>query len=140
MPFNEFLEAFADEAFRSLAHLERYSHDGPQRLQAHLRRAGTLSNAVVASAELSVVTRLLSTATPMQWALVQQIHSTVDTANVQLRERSLACTRYPDAPKLKLVTALVTANVAGISIRREFYVPTAPGDPGRTEEDELMKA
>ena len=141
LPFEEFLEAFADETFRSLAHLERYSHDGPQRLQAHLRRLGSHPDAVVAPAELSVVTRLPSTATPAQWAVIQRIHSTLGTANVQLRERSLGWTRHPDAPKLKLTTALVTTIVDGISIRREYYVPgAAPDAPARTEEEELMKA
>jgi hypothetical protein len=141
LPFEEFLEAFADETFRSLEHLERYSHDGPQRLQAHLRRLGSHPDAVVAPAELSVVTRLPSTATPAQWAVIQRIHSTLGTANVQLRERSLGWTRHPDAPKLKLTTALVTTIVDGISIRREYYVPgAAPDAPARTEEEELMKA
>lgn len=139
-PFEEFLDAFADDVFRPLGHLERYVHDGSQRLQAHLRRLGTHPNAVVAPAELSVVTRLLSTATPEQWALTQEIHSTLGTANVQLRERSLGWTRHPDAPKLKLTTALITTVVDGISVRREFYVPAASDARERTEEDELMKA
>lgn len=139
-PFEEFLDAFADDVFRPLAHLERYSHDGLQRLQAHLRRRGQFPNAVVAPAELSVVTRLLSTASPEQWALTQEIQRTLGTANVQLRERSLGWIRHPDAPKLKLTTALITTVVGGISIRREFYVPVASDARERTEEDELMKA
>lgn len=140
-PFDEFLDAIADEAFRSLAHLERYRHDGPQQLQAHLRRVGAHPNAIVAPADLTVITRLLPTATPAQWALMQEIHATLGNANVQLRERSLGWTRHPDAPKLKLITALVTTKVDALVIRREFYVPiAAPDAPGRTEEDELMKA
>ena len=140
LPFEEFVDAFADKVFRPLAHLERYCLDGSQRLQAHLRGLGTYPNAVVTPAELSVVTRLLSTATPAQWALTQEIHGTLGCANVQLRERSLGWTRHPDAAKLKLTTALITTVVDGISVRREFYVPVASDARERTEEDELMKA
>ena len=140
LPFEEFVDAFTDKVFRPLAHLERYCLDGSQRLQAHLRRLGTYPNAVVAPAELSVVTRLLSTATPAQWALTQEIHSTLGSANVQLRERSLGWTRHPDAPNLKLTTALITTVVDGISVRREFYVSAASDARERTEENELMKA
>jgi hypothetical protein len=140
LPFEEFVDAFADNVFRPLAHLERYCLDGSQRLQAHLRRLGTYPNAVVAPAELSVVTRLLSTATPEQWALTQEIHNALGIVSVQLRERSLGWTRHPDAPKLKLTTALITTVVDGISVRREFYVPVASDARERTEEDELMKA
>ncbi|MGH7553009.1 MAG: hypothetical protein ACREMQ_08255, partial [Longimicrobiales bacterium] len=60
---------------------------------------------------------------------------------VQLRERSLAWTRDPHTPKLRLVTALVTSRVGLLQLRREFHVPdSAPDVPARTQEDEFMKA
>ena len=140
-PFSEYLDAITDQTFRSLAHLEPYRHDGPVRLQAHLRELGTHPQAMVSPGELTVTTRPLPTATPDQWALMQQIHATLGDANVQLRDRSLGWTRHTDAPKLKLVTALVTTKVGSLLVRREFHVPdAAPDVPVRTQEDELMKA
>ena len=77
----------------------------------------------------------------VQWALVNEIRSVMPDAQVQLRERSLAWTRDPHAPKLRLVTALVTTKVVLLLLRREFHVPdSAPDAPARTQEDELMKA
>jgi hypothetical protein len=72
---------------------------------------------------------------------MQEIHAALGDANVQLRERRLGSSRHPDAPKLKLVTALVTTKVGPLLVRREFNVPdAAPDVPVRTQEDELMKA
>lgn len=60
---------------------------------------------------------------------------------VQLRERSLAWMRDADAPKVRLVSALVTTRVGPVLLRREFHIPdSAPDVPARTQEDELMKA
>ena len=65
----------------------------------------------------------------------------IPDAQVQLRERSLAWTRDPHAPKVRLVSALVTIRVGLVLLRREFHVPySAPDVPARTQEDELMKA
>ena len=72
---------------------------------------------------------------------MQQIRAAVPDANVQLRERSLAWTRNMHAPRLRLVTALVTTKAGQLLLRREFHVPDpAPDVPARTQEDELMKA
>jgi hypothetical protein len=140
-PFREYLDAVTDQTFSSLARLEPYRHDGAVRLQAHLRARGGHPQAVVTPGELTVTTRPLPTATPDQWALMQQIHAALGDANVQLRERSLGWTRYPDSPKLKLVTALVTTQIGPLLVRREFHVPDdAPDAPVRQQEDELMKA
>ena len=110
-------------------------------MQTHWRELGSQSQVVVTPGELTVTTRPLPTATPDQWALMQEIHAALGDANVQLRERSLGSRRLPDAPKLKLVTALVTTKVGPLLVRREFHVPdAAPDVPARTQEDELMKA
>ncbi|MEQ1907561.1 MAG: hypothetical protein ABMA15_02000 [Vicinamibacterales bacterium] len=139
-PFREYLDVLTDETLQPLGHLEPYRTDGATRLQAHLRQMGH-ADAVVAPTELSVITRPLPTATPDQWALMQQIHTVLGDANVQLRERSLAWTRNLHAPKLRLVTALVTTKVGPLALRREFLVPNAaPDATERTQEDEVMKA
>jgi hypothetical protein len=95
------------------------------------------AEATVAPRDLTVSTRPLSTATPTQWALVQQIHAAIADAQVQLRERTLAWTRDLQAPRLRLVTVLVTTKVGPLVLRREFHVPdAAPDVPVRSQEDE----
>ena len=102
-------------------------------------RQATRSNELLS--DVSVVTHLLPTASAVQWSLVNQIRSVIPGAQVQLRERSLAWTRDPHAPKVRLVSALVTLRVGLVLLRREFQVPdSAPDVPARTQEDELMKA
>ena len=91
--------------------------------------------------ELSVVTRLLPTATATQWSQATEIRKAIPGAQVQLRERSLAWTRATHAPKIRVVSALVTVRVGVVLLRREFYAPeSAPDAPGRTQEDALMQA
>jgi hypothetical protein len=110
-------------------------------MQEQLRQLPGHANVVVTPNDLSVVTRLLPTATAIQWLLVNEIRSIIPGAQVQLRERSLAWTRDAHAPRLRLVSALVTTRVGPVLLRREFHVPdSAPDVPARTQEDELMKA
>ena len=99
------------------------------------------ADVIVTPTDLSVVTRLLPTASEIQWSLVNEIRRIIPGAQVQLRERSLAWTRDAHAPKVRVVSALVTIRVGLVLLRREFHVPdSAPDVPARTEEDELMKA
>ena len=57
------------------------------------------ADATVAPGDLTVSTRPLSTATPTQWALVQQIHAAIADAQVQLRERIARMDARPAAPR-----------------------------------------
>ena len=110
-------------------------------MQEQLRQLPGHADVVVTASDVSVVTRLLPTASAIQWSLVNEIRSLIPGAQVQLRERSLAWTRDAAAPKVRLVSALVTTRVGPVLLRREFQVPdSAPDVPARTQEDELMKA
>jgi hypothetical protein len=141
LPFQEFLDALTDLTFQPLSHLTPYRLDGVVRLQEQLRQLSRRADAVVAPNELSVVTRLLPTATARQWALATEIRHAIPGAQVQLRERSLAWTRDAHAPKLRIVSALVTVRVGVLLLRREFHVPdSAPDTPERTQEDALIQA
>ena len=141
LPFKEFVDALADVTFRPLAHLTPYQTDGATRLQEQIRQLPGHADAIVTPMDVSVVTRLLPTASAIQWSLVTEIRSVMPDAQVQLRERSLAWTRDPHAPKVRLVSALVTTRVGLVLLRREVHVPdSAPDVPARTQEDELMKA
>jgi hypothetical protein len=140
-PLYEYLHALTDATFRPLARLLPYRPDGATRLQEHLRHVAAYADATVAPGDLTVSTRPLSTATPTQWALVQDIHAAIGDATVQLRERTLAWTTNRHAPRLTLVTVLVITKVGPLVLRREFHVPeAAPDVQGRTQGDELMKA
>ena len=141
LPFEEFVDALTEVTFRPLSHLAPYQTDGAARMQDQLRQLPGHANVVVTPNDVSVVTRLLPTASAIQWSLVNHIRSLIPGAQVQLRERSLAWTHDADAPKVRLVSALVTTRVGPVLLRREFHVPdSAPDVPARTQEDELMKA
>jgi hypothetical protein len=141
LPFEEFVDALTEVTFRPLSHLAPYQTDGAAKMQEQLRQLPGHASVVVTPNDLSVVTRLLSTASAIQWSLVNEIRGLVPGAQVQLRERSLAWTRDAHAPRLRLVSALVTTRVGPVLLRREFHVPdSAPDVPARTQEDELMKA
>ena len=141
LPFKEFLDAITDVTFRPLAHLTLYPSDGAARVQELIRQCPGHAHAIVTPNDLSVVTRLLPTASATQWSLVNEIRDLLPGAQVQLRERSIAFAQDPHAPKVRLVSALVTIRVGLVLLRREFHVPdSAPDVPARTQEDELMKA
>ena len=141
LPFEEFVDALTEVTFRPLSHLTPYQTDGAARMQEQLRLLPGHADAIVTASEVSVITRLLPTATAIQWSLVNEIRSIIPGAQVQLRERSLAWTRDADAPKVRLVSTLVTTRVGPVLLRREYQVPDSASDvPARTQEDELMKA
>ena len=141
LPFKEFLDAITDVTFRPLSHLTLYPSDGAARVQELIRQRPGHAHALVTPNDLSVVTRLLPTASATQWSLVNEIRDLLPGAQVQLRERSIAWKQDPHAPKVRLVSALVTIRVGVVLLRREFHVPdSAPDVPARTQEDELMKA
>ena len=141
LPFKEFVDAISEVTFRPLAHLTLYQTDGPARVQDQIRQLPGHADAIVTPTDVSVVTRLLPTASATQWSLVNEIRNLIPGAQVQLRERSVAWTHDADAPKVRLVSALVTTRVGPVLLRREFAVPdSAPDVPARTQEDELMKA
>ncbi len=141
LPFKEFVDALAEVTFRPLSHLTPYQTNGAARMQEQLRQLPGHFDVVITPTDLTVVTRLLPTASAIQWSLVNEIRGVLPGAQVQLRERSLAWNHDPDAPKVRLVSVLVTARVGPVLLRREFQVPdSAPDVPVRTQEDEQMKA
>ena len=86
LPFQEFLDALGDLTFRPLSHLTPYELDGAARMQEQLRQLPGHADVVVTPHELSVVTRLLPTATATQWSLATEIRKAIPGAQVQLRE------------------------------------------------------
>ena len=141
LPFKEFVDAITDVTFRPLSYLTLYPSDGAARVQELIRQHPGHADAIVTPNDLSVVTRLLPTASATQWSLVNEIRDLLPGAQVQLRERSIAWKQDPHAPNVRLVSALVTIRVGLVLLRREFHVPdSAPDVPARMQEDELIKA
>jgi hypothetical protein len=125
LPVDEGIEAMAADAFRALAQYPEYEVNGPgpSQLQAYLRQFPSHRDAVVTPLDLRVVNRALPTATPTQWAFLQQVQAAVPDAKVLLRERCLLWTRDLQAPKLRHVTVLALKKMGPITLRREYWVP-----------------
>ena len=140
-PDSEWINAVADSTFTPLAHLPIYDAIGPRFFEGFLRQHPGFEAAVVTRSEFRVTTRMLTTATPLQWELMRQVRSAIPNANVLLRERELDWTRNPLAPRHRAVTLLVTTRVGPLKLRREFTVPdNAPAFQMPLKEDECIKA
>ena len=113
-----------------------YDSDGAACMQAFLRQMPAYASVVVSKADYRVITRVLPTATPVQWEWLQWIRRAIRHANVHLRERELVWTRDASAPRHRTTTILVTTKVGALTLRREFVMPDcAPPVSERTTED-----
>jgi hypothetical protein len=136
MPRSEWLAAVADGIFAPLSQLPIYDANGARTLQAFLRQLPSYSSVVVTYADYRVVTRPLTTATPVQWEWMQWIRQHVPHANIHLRERELIWNGDARAPRHRTTTLLVTTKVGVLTLRREFSIPdSAPSATERTKEE-----
>jgi hypothetical protein len=132
----EWLAAVADSSFAALAPMSIYDPDGAACLQAFLRQMPAYASIVVSKAHYRVITRVLATATPVQWDWLQWIRRAIPSSNVHLRERELVWKRDATAPRHRTTTILVTTKVGSLTLRREFVMPdSAPPVSERTKED-----
>src|SRR6185436_17430778 len=123
LPKAEWLAATADRTFVALAPLPIYDSNGARCLQAFLRQLPAYPTVVVTYADYRVVTRPLTTATPVQWEWVQWVRRQVPGANVHLRERELIWNGDSRAPRHRTITLLVTMKSGPLTLRRELVVP-----------------
>lgn len=128
-PIDEGIRAMSKAAFAPVSHLAEYARDGAARLQSFLRRDPRRAAVVVAPDALTVKTRTLTSATPEQWAIVEEIRAKVPDATVILRERVLSAKTIADAPSLRIVTVAALKRVGPLRLLTEFVVP----DPDRVE-------
>lgn len=136
MPKAEWLAAAADCTFQALSAMPIYDSNGARTLQDFLRQLPTHASVVVTYADYRVVTKPLTTATPVQWDWMQYARRHVTNANVHLRERELIWNGDARAPRHRTVTLLVTTKLGPLTLRREFTVPeTAPLMQERTKEE-----
>ncbi|MGD9902813.1 MAG: hypothetical protein AB7U83_05035 [Vicinamibacterales bacterium] len=131
LPLDEGIEAMAAVRFRALDVLPPYRHDGAERLQGFLRTHAAHGAATVAPDTLKVTTRELSTASALQWAMLQQVRQAVPDAQVFLRERVLSWTVDAKAPRLSMVTVLAVVKDGPLTLRRECLVADDSGDRPR---------
>jgi hypothetical protein len=136
LPRAEWLAAVADSTFAALAPLPLYDADGARCLQAFLRQLPSYASVVVAKGDYRVITRVLPTATQVQWDWLQWIRQAMPNANVQLRERELVWSRDANVPRHRTIAILVTTKSGPLTLRREFVLPdSAPPVAERTMED-----
>jgi hypothetical protein len=123
LPMAEVLEAMADEAFAALRDWPLYVRNGPEVMQAHVRRYLQYQQAVLTELDLAVVDADAVTATADQWARAQEARKVLPDATVTLRSHRLTWRCHPEAPPLTLYGLLVVCTVGPIVLRREFGVP-----------------
>lgn len=122
LPMAEAVEAIADHEFTALAERPIYRRDGPERLQAYLRRQTGDVDVVVAPADLVLLSTNAVKATAEQWAVVQEIQAAVPDARVTLREHRLSSKRHSRVPALVIFGVLVSKRVGPFVVRREYGV------------------
>lgn len=123
LPMPEVIEAIADEAFAALREWPRYARNGPEMMQAHIRRYPEYERAVITERDLAVVDADAVQASPAQWARAQDARAILPDATVTLRTHRLTWRGHPDAPALTLYGLLLVRNVGPLVLRREFAVP-----------------
>jgi hypothetical protein len=125
LPKAEWLAAVTECTFASLAALPTYDSNGARTLQTFLRELPAYASIVVTYADYRVITKALTTATPIQWEWMQWVRRHLPDANVHLRERELIWSGDARAPRHRTTTLLVTTKVGPLNLRREFTIPEA---------------
>ena len=120
LPMDEAIEAITDQAFAAVADHPVYARNGSEHLQAHLRQFPEYADAVVAPADLVVVSTNAVKATAEQWAVVQHMQKALPDAAATLRAHRLVWNRQQQAPSLTLFGVLVTQKVEPFTLRREY--------------------
>lgn len=123
LPIEEAVEGMTNEAFAVAGDRPIYTRDGAARLQAHLRQYPQYADASVTELDLIVTGTEAVKATAAQWALVQELHSLVPDATVNLRMHTLAWKTDRQAPTLTLFGVVVTQRVGPFTFRREYAAP-----------------
>ena len=123
LPIEEAVEGMTNEAFAVAGDRPIYTRDGAARLQAHLRQYPQYAEATVTELDLIVTGAEAVKATAAQWALVQELHTLVPEATVNLRVHTLAWKTDREAPMLTLFGVVVTLRVGPFTLRREYAAP-----------------
>jgi len=120
LPMEEAIEAITDGAFAVLADRPRYQHDGPERLQAHVRRLPKHQDVVISRNDLLVTSADGKAMTAAQWAAVQDVQRSLPEATVTLRAHKVAWKRDPKIALAPIFGVLVSQRVGPFTLRREY--------------------
>jgi hypothetical protein len=120
---SEIKDAMADHAFPGLAHLPRYTHDGPERLRAHVEQWLGRGRQRISDKDYVVFGHQVRTITTPQWALLHEMRAAVPDAHVDLHLREFIWRRDPGVPRISQLTAVVTKKIGAVVLRREYLVP-----------------
>jgi hypothetical protein len=123
LPFHEAREAIADSMFEPLRDWPRYVRNGPDMMQAHLRRYPEYKGAVITERDLAVSDDNATQASAAQWARAQEARALLPDGTVTLRSHRLTWIGHPEAPSITLYGLLVVRTFGPIVLRREFAVP-----------------
>jgi hypothetical protein len=119
---SEIKDAMADHAFRTLSHLSRYTHDGPERLRAHVEQWLGRKGQHVSERDYVVFGHQVRTITERQWALLHDVRAAVPHAHVELHLREFVWRRDPGVPRISQLTLVVTRKIGVVVLRREYLV------------------
>jgi hypothetical protein len=122
LPPAEIKEAMTDDAFRALSHLIRYTHDGPERLRAHVEQWLGRTRQDVSERDYVVFGHQVRTITDRQWAVLHELKGAVPDAHVGLHLREFVWRRDPGVPRISQLTAVVTRKIGAVVLRREYLV------------------
>lgn len=122
LPPSEIKEAMANEAFRALSHLPRYTHDGPERLRAHVEQCLGRKRQHVSESDYVVFGHQMHTITDRQWTVLHDIRAAVPDAHVDLHLREFIWRRDPGVPRISQLTAVATRKMGAVLLRREYLV------------------
>ena len=123
LPMDEAIEAITDTTFRALATRPRYLHDGIERLQQRVRQVRGHADAVLTRDDLVVTSADAKNMTAAQWAIVQEIQTTLPGATVTLRMHQVAWKRDSKIALAPIFGVLVTQRDGPFTLRREYVAP-----------------
>ena len=89
LPFEEARAAIAERMFEPLRDWPRYVRNGPDMMQAHLRRYPEYKDAVITERDLAVSDENATQASAAQWARAQESRALLPDAMVTLRSHRL---------------------------------------------------
>jgi hypothetical protein len=119
---SEVREAMTDEAFRALVDHPRYTHNGVERMRAHVEHWMNRKRPHVTERDFVVFGHPVRTVSHPQWALLQTIRAALPDAFVNLHVREFIWRRDPGVPRLTQLTLVVTKKIGPMLLRREYLV------------------
>jgi hypothetical protein len=124
-------ELMANEAFGIFADRPRYTHDGVERMRAHVEHWTGRRRHKVTERDFVVFGHPVRTVSNQQWALLQEARAALPNAHVALHLREYIWRRDPGIPRLTQITLVVTTRIGPVLLRREYLAADDGADTSR---------